>query len=79
MPAKLQVQLGNGEDPVVCSVVENLGFRHDIGMYAKWVEYNGKEFMAVRPRGPFPWRKWSAADRTRPLREHLERKAAVQE
>jgi hypothetical protein len=57
----------------MCSVVERMGFNHDIGMRAAWVELNGHEFMAVNQLGF--WRKWGPADRAEPLIEHIEREA----
>lgn len=52
-------------------VAENLGFSHDVGMYAKVVYTPTGEKMAVRHRGSRLWRFWSAADRVRPLREAM--------
>lgn len=31
-----------------CKVVENLGYVHDVGAYAKVVEYQGKEYVIVK-------------------------------
>jgi len=69
--SKVQVQLENGQ-LAICFVIERMGFNHDIGAQTIWVSHGGMEFMAVRKLGA--WRKWSAADRARPLVEYLKRK-----
>jgi hypothetical protein len=61
----IQVALEDGT-LAKCRVIERLGFNHDVGARAAWVEHDGKGFMAVGNRGA--WRKWSAADRAQPLR-----------
>lgn len=48
-------------------VLSSLGYNHDVGAYVKMVEIDGKREMAVG--SPGYWRLWTAADRTRPLRE----------
>lgn len=50
-------------------VTSNLGYNHDVGAYVKEVEIDGKRQMAVGRPGH--WRLWTAADRTRPLREAI--------
>jgi hypothetical protein len=52
-------------------VVENLGYNHSAGCYAKLVQTDEGEKMAVShmARGG-RWRFWTAADRTEPLRMH---------
>ena len=65
---KVEVQLEGGK-LAMCSVIKRMGFNHDIGALTIWVSHEGKEFMAVRKLGA--WVKWTAADRTQPLVEHL--------
>lgn len=52
-------------------VVENLGYNHDIGMYAKIVLVGTEERTAVARQRSGPWRFWSAQDRITPLLEGL--------
>jgi hypothetical protein len=53
----------------LCWLVENMGFNHSIGMYAKMVKLkDGSETVVVRPTGG-TWRFWTPRDRTQPLRE----------
>lgn len=68
--AQIQVALEDGS-LVVCRVVERLGYNHDLGATAAWVEYDGKEFCAERRLGA--WRKRTAQQRAQPLIEHIER------
>ncbi len=49
-------------------VIENLGFVHDIGMYAKVVMTENGERKVVKDGGK--WRFWTSVDRTQPLREN---------
>lgn len=52
-------------------VVEDLGFNHSAGCYAKLVQTPDGEKVAVSPLGRRGhWRFWTAADRTAPLRQH---------
>jgi hypothetical protein len=66
--SKVYVALDDGA-LALCTIVERMGYNPDIAANTIWVENNGKEFMAVRKLGA--WRKWGAADRARPLIEHL--------
>jgi hypothetical protein len=52
-------------------VVESLGYNHSAGCYAKLVQTDDGEKMAVShmARGG-RWRFWTAADRTEPLRQN---------
>ena len=52
-------------------VLDKGGFNHDIGMHTKVVEIDGERVRVVGGAGH--WRIWSAADRTRPLREAIAR------
>jgi hypothetical protein len=52
-------------------VLSSLGYNHDVGAYVKEVEIDGQRQMAVG--SPGYWRLWTAADRTRPLREAIAR------
>lgn len=49
-------------------VVEDMGFNHSTGTYAKVVKAEDGERVAVRPPGGV-WRFWEAKDRARPLAE----------
>lgn len=60
----IDVILESGET-VQCKVIERMGFNHDVGAYSFWVEYSGKEFMAVGRNGIY--KKWSAKDRIAPM------------
>ncbi len=53
-------------------VAENLGFNHSVGAYAKLVETEAGNRMAVKFFGV--WRFWTAADRVAPLRKAPSRK-----
>lgn len=50
-------------------VVESGGYNQDIGKYWKRVQTPDGEKMVVG--SPGRWRFWTAADRTRPLREAI--------
>lgn len=52
-------------------VVDKGCYNHDIGAYWKRIATDEGEKMVVG--GPGRWRFWTAADRTRPLREAMER------
>lgn len=69
-PPKINVTMEDG-NAVMATVLERLGFNHDVGRRAIWCGYEGKEFMAVCVGGF--WRKWGAKDRVKPMIEHLER------
>ena len=57
-------------------VTESLGYVQDMGMTAKEVERpDGTTGIAVKRSGQ--WHMWSAADRTKPLREAALRKAKL--
>jgi hypothetical protein len=64
-----KLQLDTGE---TVRVIERMGFNHDVGARTAWVKQDDHEFMVVYLR-PGTWRRWSAADRTQPLIEHLKR------
>jgi hypothetical protein len=68
--ASIQVALEDGS-LVMCKVIERLGYNHDLGANAAWVEHDGKEFCAERKLGA--WRKRGARDRITPLLEELKR------
>ncbi len=61
MARKMTVFLEDGTG-VKASVVESMGFNHDIGTYATLVRWEGREFVAVK-RGVGNWREWTAKDR----------------
>lgn len=46
--------IGKDFDPIDCKVTENLGFQG--GYYAKFVEYDGEEFVVIKKDG-----KWVRA------------------
>lgn len=52
-------------------VTESGGYNHDVGAYCKWVSTPEGERMVVG--SPGRWRFWTAKDRTRPLREAMEK------
>lgn len=52
-------------------VIENLGYNHDFGTFAKIVEFDGREVVVKRPRGLKLWRMHTAAERVQPLVDHL--------
>ena len=68
--ASIQVSLEDGS-LVMCKVIERLGYNHDLGATAAWVEHNGKEFVAERRLGA--WRKRTVQQRVQPLIDHIER------
>lgn len=47
-----------------CKVTENLGYVHDVGTYAKAVEYDGKEYIVVKIGGQ--WRTRTAEEKLEP-------------
>jgi hypothetical protein len=55
----INVTLESGEI-ARCRVIERMGFNHDVGACAVWVEHDGRQFMAVGGHGV--WRKWMAKD-----------------
>lgn len=57
--AKIQIE---GKD---YKVVENMGFNHSIGGYAKFVETDEGQKVVVKFRGG-PWRFWTPQDKLRP-------------
>jgi hypothetical protein len=52
---------------VKCHVIEDLGYDHDAGAYAKVVEHNGLERTVVRRPLEGMWRFWTAAVRMQPM------------
>lgn len=57
-------------------VLDNLGYQHSAGVYAKEVETESGARIAVRPRHGVSWRWWGAGDRVAPLVAWAARKAA---
>ncbi len=61
MARKMTVFLADGTG-VKASIVESMGFNHDIGTYASLVRWEGREFVVVK-RGAGNWHEWTAKDR----------------
>ena len=53
-------------DGVPYAVLDNLGFQHSVGVYAKEVQTPEGPKMAVRSPGSNNWRFWIPTDRLRP-------------
>lgn len=61
MARRMTVRLADGTT-VKATVIESMGFNHDIGKYASVVKWEGREFVAVK-YAVGDWREWSAKDR----------------
>ena len=70
MSGKINVILEDGK-LAFCKVVESIGYNHDLGAYAKIVEFEGREMLVKRPRGMKLWRPHTAQERAQPLIDHL--------
>ena len=72
MSGKVNVVFEDGK-LAFCKVVESMGYNHDLGAYAKIVEFEGREIVVKRPQGLKLWRPHTARERVQPIVEHFER------
>ncbi len=74
MARKMTVFLADGTC-VKATVVESMGFNHDIGTYASLVRWEGRDFMVVKC-GVGNWREWTVKGRLSSERLKIARRVA---